>query len=96
MQCNFKGTLDKVSTYPETCTFGQKESFQVVPQSDCDDRKVCGESEDREEAEEVVDNGQVPDLPLDGREVECVQVVQLAEGEHSRESKLLTMKFMAL
>jgi hypothetical protein len=81
---------------PKKCTFGQKESFQIVPQSDCDDRKVCGESEDWKEAEEVVYDGQVPDLTLDGREVECVQVVQLAEGEHSREGKLSNIKFMAL
>ena len=69
-------------------TFSEKESLQVVPESDGDDWEVCRESEDRKKTEKVVHDGQVPGLALDGCEVEGVQVVQLGECEHSGESKL--------
>ena len=53
-------------------TFCQKESFEIVSQRDGDDGEICGQGEDWEEAEEVMNDCQIPRLPLHRGKVEGV------------------------
>ena len=39
------------------CTFREEERLQIVPERDGNDGEVCGQREDGEQAEEVVDGG---------------------------------------
>ena len=68
-------------------TFSEEQCLEVVPQRDGNDGEICREREDGEEAEKVVDDGEVPRLSRFGLEVERVEVVDLLEGEDRRESE---------
>ena len=76
------GLPSPVGISPAIC---EKQRLEVVTQSDGDDGKVGGESEDREEGEEDVEGEEEPGVGRRRLEVESVEIIEVSEGEYSCE-----------
>ena len=55
-------------------TFSEKERLQVVSERDGNDGEVGGECEDGEEAQEVMNGGQIPRLTSFGLKIQIVTI----------------------